>query len=131
VVGADGFEIVDREREVVQIGRGSFASGELSRASIDRTLDALSRFLQLAQRRQVDDVLCTATAAVREARNGGVFLAEARSRSGVRPRIIPAAIEGRLIYLGVRAALELGREPAAIVDIGGGSAQLVAGDAER
>ena len=129
--GPAGFEIVDREREVVQIGRGSFRSGNLQRRAVSRTLAALERFLQLARRRQVDQVLCTATAAVREARNGGEFLAAARRECGVTPRVIPASVEGRLIYLGVRAALELGPQPVAIVDIGGGSMQIVVGNAER
>ena len=126
-----GFEIVEREREVVQIGRGSFRTGKLQRGAVTRTLAALGRFLQLATRRQVDHVLCTATAAVREARNGGEFLAACQRECGLTPRVIPASAEGRLIYLGVRAALEIGPHPVAIVDIGGGSMQIVVADAER
>src|SRR5438477_217189 len=61
------FEVVDREREVVQIGRGSFRSGRLRSDAIRGTVDALARFVQLARRQNVDKILCTATAAVREA----------------------------------------------------------------
>ncbi len=130
-VGLGAFEVVDREREVVQIGRGSFATGRLRRAAIERSVDALVRFVQLARRIQTDRILCTATAAVREARNGGVFLQMAREASGVVPRVIPAEEEGRLIYLAVKAALKLPAGPSLMVDIGGGSMQLVVGDAER
>jgi exopolyphosphatase/guanosine-5'-triphosphate,3'-diphosphate pyrophosphatase len=75
--GAQGFDVIDREREVVQVGRGSFRSGRLRSDAIHRTVESLARFVQLARRHQVDRILCTATAAVREARNGGDFLAAA------------------------------------------------------
>jgi exopolyphosphatase/guanosine-5'-triphosphate,3'-diphosphate pyrophosphatase len=125
------FSVVEREREVVQIGRGSFTDGRLQRDAIQRTVDVLGRFVQLARRMQVDKIICTATAAVREARNGGEFLKLARRIAGVTPRVIPAEEEGRLIYLAVRAALPLDKKPALIVDIGGGSAQFVVGDQEK
>jgi exopolyphosphatase/guanosine-5'-triphosphate,3'-diphosphate pyrophosphatase len=128
---ANGFEVIDREREVVQIGRGSFHTSRLRSESIRRTVDALQRFVQLARRHQVDRILCTATAAVREAKNGGDFLSAARQIAGVTPRVIPAAEEGRLIYLAVKAALPLDLHPALIVDIGGGSMQLVVGNRDR
>ena len=126
-----GFEVVDREREVVQIGRGSFAGGRLRADAIQRTAEALARFVQLARRHQVDRILCTATAAVREARNGGEFLAAARAAAGIGPRVIPAEEEGRLIYLAVKAALQLDDKPSLIVDIGGGSVQLVVANREN
>jgi exopolyphosphatase/guanosine-5'-triphosphate,3'-diphosphate pyrophosphatase len=122
---ADTFSVLDREREVVQIGRGSFAESRLRRDAMRRTADALGRFVQLARRHSVDRILCTATAAVREARNGGDFLKLARRISGVAPRVIPSEEEGRLIHLAVQAALRLPEQPALIVDIGGGSVQLV------
>src|SRR5262245_32278268 len=125
------FEVVDREREVVQIGRDSFAGGRLRADAIRRTVDALARYVQLARRHQVDRILCTATAAVREAKNGGEFLAAARKFAGVTPRVIPGEEEGRLIYLAVKAALGLDEQPALIVDIGGGSAQLVVGNRDK
>jgi exopolyphosphatase/guanosine-5'-triphosphate,3'-diphosphate pyrophosphatase len=126
-----GFEVVDREREVVQVGRGSFIANRLQKTAIRRTVDALQRFVQLARRHQVDRILCTATAAVREARNGGEFIAAARRASGITPRVIPATEEGRLIYLAVKSALPLDERPALIVDIGGGSMQLVVGNRDR
>ena len=129
--GAAGFELADREREVVQIGRGSFESGRLQAGAMRTTIEALKRFVDLARRRQVDRILCTATAAVREARNAGVFLDAAREVAGITPRVIPPEEEGRLIYLAVKSALRLDPKPSLIVDIGGGSAQLVVADAEH
>jgi len=131
-LGPRGFEVVDREREVVQVGRGSFATRRIQARAIQRTVDCLVRFVRLARRHQVDRILCTATAAVREARNGGDFVAAARAATGVMPRVIPAEEEGRLIYLGVRSALDLEpAKPSLIVDIGGGSVQLVVANRDR
>ncbi len=121
----EDFSVLDREREVVQVGRGSFGDGRLRRVPMRRTVHALRRFVQLARRHSVDRILCTATAAVREARNGGDFLSWARREAGISPRVIPSEEEGRLIHLAVQAALRLDDDPALIVDIGGGSAQLV------
>src|SRR5262245_23196307 len=114
----DAFAVLDREREVVQIGRDSFHDGRLRADPMQRTADALSRFVQLARRHAVDRILCTATAAVREAKNGGDFLKLARRVSGISPRVIPSEEEGRLIHLAVQGALRLPSQPALIVDIG-------------
>ncbi len=124
---AADFEVIDREREVVQVGAGSFDAGSLRGDAIRRTVEALSRYVQLARRHHVDKILCTATAAVREAENGGEFLQSARETAGVTPRVIPAEEEGRLIQRAVRAALKLDDKPTLVVDIGGGSMQLVLG----
>lgn len=123
--GGAGFEVVDRERDVVQIGRGSFESSRLRAEAIRRTVQALARFVDLARRHGADRILCTATAAIREARNGGAFVQAAREACGITPRVIPSEEEGRLIYLAVRSALPLDEAPSLIVDIGGGSVQLV------
>jgi exopolyphosphatase/guanosine-5'-triphosphate,3'-diphosphate pyrophosphatase len=128
--GTSGLEVVDREREVVQIGRGSFATGRLRLSAARRTLEALDRFVRLAKSHQADRILCTATAAVREASNGGVFLRQAQRLTGVMPRVIPGAEEGRLNYLAIASALPLGEKTSLVIDIGGGSVQLVAGDAQ-
>ena len=129
--GGTGFEVVDREREVVQIGRDSFERGRLRASAMRRTIEALARFVDLARRMQADRILCTTTAAVREARNGGEFVQAARKAAGVTPRVIPAEEEGRLIYLAVKAAVQLPAAPSLVVDVGGGSVQLVVGDRER
>ena len=105
--GKGGFEVLDREREVVQVGKGSFDTGRLRKDAILRTVEALARFVALARRMGVERIACTATAAVREAKNGGDFVRAAREIAGITPRVIPAREEGRLIYLAVQNALAL------------------------
>ena len=130
-IGGGDFEVVDREREVVQVGRGSFRGARLRAEAVRRTVSALARFIELARRRQVDHILCAATAAVRESGNAGAFIAAARQATGISPSVIPPEEEGRLIYLAVQRALQLEPEPALIVDIGGCSLQLVVGNREK
>src|SRR5437867_628435 len=79
------FEVIDREREVVQIGRGSFAAGRLRAPAIRACVEALARFVELARRHQADRMLCTPTPAVREPRNAGDFLRTARPGTGATP----------------------------------------------
>jgi exopolyphosphatase/guanosine-5'-triphosphate,3'-diphosphate pyrophosphatase len=128
---ATGLEVRDREREVVQVGRESFRTGRLSPEAMQRTVDSLARFVRLAKSHRIHHIVCSATAAVREAENGGEFLALATRLAGVTPRIIPPEIEGRLIYLAVKHALELDARPSVVIDIGGGSVQLVVGNNDR
>ncbi len=123
--GHGGFDVLEREREVVQVGRGSFRSGRLRADAIARTAESLARFVALARSRGVETIDCTATAAVREAKNGGDFVRAARRAAGLTPRVIPAREEGRLIWLAVRNALELPAGPSLLLDIGGGSLQMV------
>src|SRR5258705_11962090 len=73
-VGQNRFEVLDREREVVQIGRGSFTRNRLQRDAMKRTIDALDRFVMLARGKGVERILCPATAAVPEATNAREFL---------------------------------------------------------
>ena len=130
--GQRGFEVLDREREVVQIGRGSFLGNRLRADAVSRTVDSLARFVDLARRQGAERILCTATAAVRESKNGGEFVRAAQAVAGITPRVIPAREEGRLIWLAVTNALELASdEPSLVLDIGGGSLQMVVGTADK
>src|SRR5260370_39661150 len=83
--GKGGFEILDREREVVQVGQGSFASGRLRADAIARTTEALARFVALARRMGAERISCPATAAGRGAKNGG----DLRRARPALPRIPP------------------------------------------
>ena len=82
------------------MGRGSFSQSRLQRDAVKRTVDALDRFVMLARGKGVERILCTATAAVREATNGGEFLRLARARTGVHPESFRPRRKA-LIYLAV------------------------------
>ncbi len=119
-----------RMKEMVGLGRISFPSKRLTAEAMDRAVATLERFQEAAQRRQCEKVLAVATSAVREAVNGGDFLERCRRELGLTVRVVSARDEAKLIYFGVRHAVELDR-PTFILDIGGGSAEFIVGDRHR
>src|SRR5579863_3549919 len=120
-----------RMKEMVGLGRMSFPSHRLSREAMDRAINALARFAQVAKIRGCEKILAVATSAVREAENGGDFLVRVRRELGIPIRVVSARDEARLIYLGVRHAVDLGTRPHFILDIGGGSVEFIVADASK
>ena len=126
-----GVTMLWRMKEMVGLGRMSFPSRRLSREAMDRAVTTLRRFQQAAQARQCEKVLAAATSAVREAENGGDFLERVRRELGMSIRIVSARDEARLIYLGVRHAVDLGSRPHFVLDVGGGSVEFIVADNHR
>lgn len=126
-----GLTTLWRQKEMVGLGRMSFPSHKLSQLAMDRAVEALRRFQLEARRRNCEKILAVATSAVREAENGGDFIERARGELGLHVRVVSAKDEARLIYHGVRHAIDLKGGPHLLIDIGGGSVEFVVGDAER
>lgn len=120
-----------RMKEMVGLGRMSFPSHRLSKEAMDRATTALARFQQVARIRGCEKILAVATSAVREAENGGDFLVRVRRELGISIRVVSAREEARLIYAGVRHAVDLGTRPHFILDIGGGSVEFIVADASK
>jgi exopolyphosphatase/guanosine-5'-triphosphate,3'-diphosphate pyrophosphatase len=127
--GELSFEVLDREKEMVFLGRSVFEHGRLSPAAIERGLEAITKLDTLARRHAVDEVRAVATAAVREADNGAELLRAVAERTGIVARVISGTEEARTIHMAVRSAIDLGARRGLVVDIGGGSLELMAGDA--
>jgi len=125
-VESDGrFRVLDRAKEMVRLGRGSLTRGRLSNEAMADGLRTLAAFRTLAERQGVVRFNAVATSAVREASNGGDFIQRVKEEVGLRVKVIPGREEARLVYLGVRHAIDLRKEPTLIVDIGGGSVELI------
>jgi len=123
-----GLTTLWRMKEMVGLGRISFPSRRLTLEAMERAIATLRRFGQAARARGAEKVLAVATSAVREAENGGDFLRRARRELGMQVKVVSAKDEARLIYLGVRHAVELGSKPHFILDVGGGSVEFIVGD---
>jgi exopolyphosphatase / guanosine-5'-triphosphate,3'-diphosphate pyrophosphatase len=127
-VAADGvIEPLDRAKEMVRLGDSAFR-GVISEDASARAVEAIRRFRGIAERSGVDAIIAVATSAVREAENGGDFVRLIRDETGIELTVIRGDEEARLIYLGARSALNLATHRALIVDIGGGSVELIVGD---
>ena len=120
-----------RMKEMVGLGRISFPARRLSTEAMDRAIATLRRFQDAAVRRQCEKIVAVATSAVREAQNGGDFLERVRREVGLNIRVVSARDEARLIYLGVRHAVQLKSTPTFILDIGGGSVEFIVADKSR
>lgn len=115
------------EKVMCALGRGIAATGSLNPEGIELALANLQRFVALARALAVDHLAIIATAAVREARDGRAFAAEAERQCGVPVRIIEGGEEARLSAAGVLAGI---RDADGVVgDLGGGSVELVRVDA--
>ncbi len=129
---ADGrFQVLDRAKEMVRLARRTLASGALSAEAMNAGIRTLSAFRTLAERQGVERFKAVATSAVREAKNGGDFIQRVKDEVGLRVKVIPGREEARLIYLGVRHAIDLRHDTVLIADIGGGSVELMLTEDEK
>lgn len=125
------FEVIDREKEMVFLGKNGLVKKRLSPDAMDRGLAALTSFKAIADSHRVEKIIATATSAVREASNGVDFLRMVRERTGIEIRLLSGKEEGRLITLAVRDEYDLRDRRALIIDIGGGSMELMVADARN
>jgi len=123
------FEVLASEKEVVRLGSGSSDMKVLADDAMDRGIAVLTRFRQLAATWDAD-VVAVATSAVREATNAAVFLERARREAGVEVDVITGAEEARLIHLGVLQAVPVFDRQLVLIDIGGGSTEVLVGRGE-
>lgn len=132
VVAADGRETT-RRATVTRLGDGVDASGRLSEAAIERTVDCLRAYQQICDAVGVRRKRAVATSAARDASNSAELFRQVGEVIGVEPDLLSGAEEGRVAFAGATMGLlpRLGpfgaRELDLVIDIGGGSTELIAG----
>lgn len=122
------FNIIAREKDTVRLGERDPDTGCLTDKAMKRAIAALKRCRDLAESLNAEEVIAVATSAVREAPNGHQFLKTVQSEVGLSIDLISGEEEARRIYLGVLSGMEFDQKPHAIIDIGGGSTELILGD---
>jgi exopolyphosphatase/guanosine-5'-triphosphate,3'-diphosphate pyrophosphatase len=128
-VGGDGaVNELERESIVTRLGQGVDTTGALADEAKERVYAALERFRADIDGLGADLVVGVLTSAVRDASNGEEFAETVRERFGIAARAIPGDEEARLSYLGATGGLAPGH-PTLVIDIGGGSTELIVGDA--
>ncbi|HEU4889763.1 MAG TPA: Ppx/GppA phosphatase family protein, partial [Thermoanaerobaculia bacterium] len=110
---------------------GSLEGRPLTDDAVERGVEALRRMAGIAERWQVQDVVAVATSAIREAPNGRRFIAAAEKASGIRVRVISGEEEAEYIYRAVRSAVDFHGGTSLVIDIGGGSVELIVGTSEE
>ncbi|MBM0743852.1 Ppx/GppA family phosphatase [Phormidium sp. CLA17] len=122
------FTIIAGEKDTVRLGERCHQTGRLTEEAMQRALESLKRCQEISQSLGSEQILAVATSAVREAPNGQEFLQRVESELGLWINLISGAEEARRIYLGVLSGIEFNNKPHIVVDIGGGSTELILGD---
>jgi exopolyphosphatase/guanosine-5'-triphosphate,3'-diphosphate pyrophosphatase len=129
VTDASGQEL-ERPMRITRLGQGVDVTGELAPEAIARTVAVLTEYRLLCERHGVTRIRATATSAARDARNSSHFFEEAARALGTRPELLSGADEARLSFRGATADVAPERGPFLIMDIGGGSTEIVIGQHE-
>jgi exopolyphosphatase/guanosine-5'-triphosphate,3'-diphosphate pyrophosphatase len=117
---------VERRSTVTRLGRGVDLSGRLSAEAIEDACAAIGEYVKAVEELGAESIDAIATSAVRDAENGSAFIAELRERFALSARVLDGEEEARLTYLGATAE-HPPSEPTLVVDIGGGSTELIVG----
>ncbi|HET8953120.1 MAG TPA: Ppx/GppA phosphatase family protein [Solirubrobacteraceae bacterium] len=123
-----GVEELDRRSVVTRLGGGVDATGRLAEDAQERVFSVLGEYAGSIERHRCERRVAVLTSAVRDARNGAEFAGAVRERFGLDGRTLSGDEEARLTYLGATAARGgADATPLLVVDIGGGSTELVTG----
>jgi len=119
--------IVRSARDPIRLGAGLNSQGCLTEPAMQRALECLRQFNSMLSMYSLDAVRIVATNTMRIAKNVNVFLPAAEKAIGYPIEIISGEEEARLIYIGVASTLATADETRLVVDIGGGSTELILG----
>ena len=135
IIEQDGksFKTIHEESYAAKIGMGGISSGIITEEGIQRGIKGLKYFQQVFDKEDVtnENVLATATSAVRNAKNGDEFCQRVLAETGIKINVISGDEEAALIYEGVKLGMDIGLEPCMIMDIGGGSVEFIICDKNR
>jgi exopolyphosphatase/guanosine-5'-triphosphate,3'-diphosphate pyrophosphatase len=126
--GLHSFRVLLAEKSTTRLGERDPETGDLSAEAIERGFRTLRHCRDLALSHGVEQIVTAATSAVREAPNGRDFLLALQEQLDLEVDLVSGPEEARLIYLGVVSGMAFGETPHWILDIGGGSTELVLAD---
>ncbi len=121
------FSIKFTDKSTTRLGERD-EEGNLTEESIQRVFKTLKRFKAYCESNGVNQIITAATSAVREAPNGRDFIDRVQSNLSIPVELVSGSEEARLIYLGVLSGMTLADNSYVIIDIGGGSTELILAD---
>jgi exopolyphosphatase/guanosine-5'-triphosphate,3'-diphosphate pyrophosphatase len=119
------YRVIDDEKIIARLGQGLAESGRLDVGRMAQAVEGIERLKSIADGFEVQRLRAVATAAVREATNGADLVEMVRARCGLEVEIITADQEARLAYRSVSNAFHLDEQIALVVDVGGGSTEIL------
>lgn len=131
VAGGTAIEPVRTELRITRLGQGVNASGNLNLEALARTYQVLAEYHEIITNYPVEKVIATATSAVRDAANQREFLEQVKKRTGWDVRVLTGQEEAQASFLGACRAVQSGdvllADELLVIDIGGGSTELILG----
>ena len=126
---ADGFRALERRLTITRLGEGVNQRRVLAPQALERTLRAIADYAAVCGEYEVSKLRVTGTSAVRDAHNRDEFFDGVRKLTGSEPEVLSGEAEARATFLGALSDLTRG-DPVLVVDIGGGSTELISGREE-
>jgi exopolyphosphatase / guanosine-5'-triphosphate,3'-diphosphate pyrophosphatase len=123
---------LERHSNVTRLGQGVDASGRLDPEAMERVYGVLEQYAQAIEQHGTERRVAVLTSAVRDAANGEEFASTVRDRFGLSPHVLPGEQEARLTFLGATSERDpADTTPTLVIDIGGGSTELVIGTGQE
>jgi exopolyphosphatase/guanosine-5'-triphosphate,3'-diphosphate pyrophosphatase len=127
-----GLEVLARETRMVRLGQGVDATGRLSEEALVRAFSAIDAYADLITEHEVERIRFCATSATRDAANAAEFRAGVVARLGVEPEVLSGDEEAAVAFAGAMSNITAAdARPILVIDIGGGSTEVVLGDDSR
>jgi exopolyphosphatase/guanosine-5'-triphosphate,3'-diphosphate pyrophosphatase len=126
---AGAIHVLDDLAEIARLGQGVDQTRRISSAGEDRSSAILRRYLARCASLNVQEITAVGTSALRDAENSGAVLQRWRREFGLSVRVISGAEEAAYSFLAARRGLSLAGRELLVIDIGGGSTELILGNA--
>ncbi len=131
-VNGDGtYQIIHSGKLPVKLGEGGINQKVIASPAYQRGLKAIGEHLRTILLYGATEIFAFATSATRNATNGKEFVGDIKNLYGIDVKVIGGDEEAELIYLGVRQAVSLNEENVLIIDIGGGSNEIIIGNSQQ
>lgn len=125
------FRVTLEEKDTIRLGEEVFSKGFFGKESIEKAVTTMQKFKKIIDKQKVDYMRAVATAAFREASNRDELIHTLYQKTGIGIEVITGEEEAKLIARGVFSNYELNGKKALILDIGGGSAELIYGNLDK
>ncbi len=124
-------DIIHTSKQPVKLGQGGITRKTITQEAFKRGMEAIEKHFEIIRKYEIEKVYAFATSAIRDADNGKDFVREVKNTYNLYVNIIPGEREAELIYKGVRLSYNTRGEKALILDIGGGSNELIIADGKN
>ena len=125
------FTILHKSEEPVKLASKGINDKYITKEALQRAYSALAKFNKISNNYKVDKITCIGTSALRDATNSNEILSEINTKFNLKITIIDGQKEAELIYNGVKYAYDFNNEKVLIMDIGGGSVEIIITDEDN